>query len=58
MTNSQFCSNLVKNHHCYATHSNDVGETATLFRIPLKPNANIQNQRPTKSSIYHRDKLK
>ena len=30
---------LVKYQHCYATHRNDVGRIASLFRNRLKPNA-------------------
>ena len=35
------CNLLVKHKNCYATHQNDVGKIATLFRIRLKPNAQL-----------------
>ena len=54
----QLCSILVKYRTCYATHKNDVGQIATLFRIRLKPNAKLQTQRPTKVPIHYREKLK
>ena len=39
---------LLKYKTCYATHKNDVGKISTLFRIRLKPNAQLitQTQRP------------
>ena len=53
----QLCSILVKYRNCYATHKNDVGQIATLFRIRLKPNAKLQTQKPTKVPIHYREKL-
>ena len=40
---------LLKYKTCYATHS-------TPFRIPLKPNAQLMTQRPSKVPIHYRDK--
>ena len=48
---------LLKYKTCYATHKNDVGKIATLFRIRLKPNAQLITQRPSKVPIHYRDKL-
>ena len=53
----QLCQILVNNKECYATHKNDVGKICTPFRIRLKPNANLQTQRPTKVPIHYREKL-
>ena len=41
----------------YATHKNDVGKISTLFRIRLKPNAQLMTQRPSKVPIHYIDKL-
>ena len=41
----------------YATHKNDVGKISPLFRIRLKPNAQLLTQRPSKVPIHYRDKL-
>ena len=34
-----------------------VGKISTPFRVRLKPNANLQTQRPTKVPIHYREKL-
>ena len=51
------CNLLLKYKTCYATHKNDVGKIATLFRIRFKPNAQLPTQRPSKEPIHYRDKL-
>ena len=51
------CNMLLKYKTCYATHKNVVGKISTLFRIRLKPNAQLMTQRPSKVPIHYRDKL-
>ena len=51
------CNLLLEYQTCYATHKNDVGKIATLFRIRLEPNAQLLTQRPSKVPIHYRDKL-
>ena len=51
------CNMLLKYKTCYATHENDVGKISTPFRIRLKPNAQLNTQRPSKVPIHYRDKL-
>ena len=51
------CNTSLKNKTCYATHKNDVGKISTLFRVRLKPNAQLITQRPSKVPIHYRDKL-
>ena len=51
------CNLLEKHNNCYATHKNDVGKTATTFRIRLKPNAQLLTQRPFKAPIKYKEKL-
>ena len=46
----------MKHKHCNATHKNDVGKSATPFRIRLYPNAQLCTQRPSKVSIHYRGK--
>ena len=46
----------MKHNHCYATHQNDVGKNATLFRIRLKPNAQLLTQRFSEIPLYYREK--
>ena len=48
---------LLKYKTSYATHKNDVGKISTLFRIRLKPNAQLITQRPSKVPIHYSDKL-
>ena len=50
------CNFLIKYKTCYASHKNDVGKTATPFRIRLKPNAQLIIQRPFKVPFHYRDK--
>ena len=38
-------------------HKNDVGKSATPFRIRLKPNAQLLTQRHSEVSIHYRDEL-
>ena len=50
--------NLLKKHKIfYATHKTDVGKIATLFRIRLKPNAQLLTQRPSKTPVHYKEKL-
>ena len=56
--NVTLCNLLLKYKTCYGTHKNDVGKSATPFRIRLKPNAQLFTQRPSKVPIHYRDKLK
>ena len=42
---------------CYATHKKYVRKIATPIRIRLKPNAQLNTQRPNKVPIHYRDKL-
>ena len=51
------CDMLLKYKTCYATQKNDVGKISTLFRIRLKPNAQLITQRRSKVPIHYRDKL-
>ena len=47
---------IINNKESYATHKNDVNRISNSFRIRLKPNANLQSQRPTKVPIHCREK--
>ena len=47
----------MKNKYCYATHKNEVGKSATPFRIRLKPNAQLLTQRPSEVPFHYRGKL-
>ena len=51
------CNFFLKMKTCYTTLKNDVGKSATPFRIRLKPNAELITQRPSKVPIHYRDKL-
>ena len=53
----QLCKVLVEIMPCCATHRIDVGKSSTSFRIRIKPDAELQTQRPTKLDIHFRDKL-
>ena len=55
--NITLCNLLLKYKTCYATHNNDVGKIVTPFRIRLKPNAQLNTQRPSKVPSHYRDKL-
>ena len=47
------CNLLFKHKTCYATHKNDVGKTATHFRVRLKPNTQHITQRPPKVLVHY-----
>ena len=51
------CNLLLKYKTWYAPHQNDVGKIANPFRIRIKPNAQLINQRPSSVPIHYRDKL-
>ena len=47
------CNLLLENKTCSATHKSDVGKIVTLFRIILKPIAQLFTQRPFKVPIHY-----
>ena len=60
LTNTEFitiCILLLNYKTCYATYRNDVGKFATPFRIRVKPNVQLNTQRPSKVLFHYRDKL-
>ena len=53
----QICKFLVEMKHCHATHRNDALKISVPFLLRIKPDANLQTQRPNKVPLQYRDNL-